>query len=418
MLSNCYVFGNFVTYTSNPAVNQPQNMLSRFRHIARKLLIVMIMIMTGNAVHAETSLRKVVVNLYGHLIQFNLQSDFYTAREKMLNDLGMQNTLNDLQKQTTADSLQKQLDEQALAFHMDDMAYILMVNKLTASVSKTNDPVFCTLFKYALLKQKGYDVILGKGEHSLTLYGRTAFNIQNCIYIERDGRKYYDLSFGNSKPGIEHEWETGFASTDKPIRINRFYPPSYHADIKRKTIPFEYDNNVYFFSSTINQSLVKYYNELPDIEINQVYLNYGLSEKGHNTLIDQLKDATAYMSTGQRVDFILSFVQSFEYAKDAETLGKEKFAFPEEALASDFTDCEDRSVLFAYLVREVLNLQTVGLFYKQAEHMNVAVQSWKKDNKGDFKAYGMEFIVCEPSGKGLQPGQHTIKTSSASVVRW
>lgn len=67
---------------------------------------------------------------------------------------------------------------------------------------------------------------------------------------------------------------------------------------------------------------------------------------------------------------------------------------PEEALYYEYTDCEDRSALFYYLVKELLDLPMVILKYPN--HVNIAV---KIDNvPGQSVIYeGNKYYVCEPS---------------------
>ena len=64
------------------------------------------------------------------------------------------------------------------------------------------------------------------------------------------------------------------------------------------------------------------------------------------------------------VNVLLRFVQTgFSYLTDSEQFGREKFMFPEETLSYPYSDCEDRSFLFAYLVSSLLGLDVIGLDY-------------------------------------------------------
>lgn len=381
------------------------------------MLTVLCCLCTG-LVFGETGLKKLVLNFYGHMLQFDLDGDFYSQRKKIFNDLTHEEKAILLINDSQVHKLVAIADEYAEQLNLDGMAYLMLVQKVSAKISK-GDEAFAVLFTYAALNKKGMDVLLAANENRMTLYGSTTFNIKNVLYVVRNGKVYYDLSFDQGKePMNEQLINLPVAADAKPISLNKYSPPSLTANAEVKTIPFEYESTVYFFTIHLNQSLVAYYNDLPGIEISKIYLNYGLSEKGNHTLVEQLKDATSYMSKEKVVNFILAFIQSLDYAKDAEVLGKEKFAFPEESMANDYTDCEDRSMLFAYLVREVAHLQSVGLLYTNSSHMNVAVESWKKKEESDFNVYEMDFVVCEPSGKGFKAGQQTMDVSMARVVKW
>ena len=381
------------------------------------MLTLLCCLFTG-FVFGETGLKKLVLNFYGHMLQFDLDGDFYSQRKKIFNDLTHEEKAIMLINDSQVHKLVAFSDEYAEQLNLDGMAYLMLVQKVSSKISK-DDETFAALFTYAVLNKKGMDVLLAANEKRMTLYGSTTFNIKNVLYVVRNGKVYYDLSFDQKKEPMNEQLVDLPAITDaKSIGLNKYSPPSLTANAEVKTIPFEYQSNVYFFTIHLNQSLVAYYNDLPGIEISKIYLNYGLSEKGNHTLVEQLKDATAYMSKEKVVNFILAFIQSLDYAKDAEILGKEKFAFPEESMANEYTDCEDRSMLFAYLVREVAHLQSVGLLYVNSAHMNVAVESWKKKEDSDFNAYEMDFVVCEPSGKGFKAGQQTMDLSMAKLVKW
>ncbi len=379
-------------------------------------LTLLLGLMTG--LRADDLAKKIVVNYYGHTLPFSLTNDFFKEQESRFEGLSINQQTTILINDSAVANFVKEANQYAQSYKLDDVAYLMLVQKAAAIITPKNETNFAKQFVYAVLHHKGLDVILGVSNNDITVYGATNFTIKNVLFVQFNNKTYYDLSFDQKKePKHEQLADMGNVQTSNLIKLNKLTPPAIGKLSSNKTIPFEYDDYVYFFTSNINQSLVEYYHDLPDIEMSLVYLNYGLSEKGANTLVNQLKDATAYMSKEKAVNFVLSFVQSLDYAKDMDVLGKEKFAFPEEALANDFSDCEDRSMLFAYLVREVTNLQSIGLLYKDAAHMNVAVENWRK-NAGDLSVYDMDFVVCEPSGKGFRAGEQTMNLTKANVVKW
>jgi hypothetical protein len=308
----------------------------------------------------------------------------------------------------------------ASALVMDDMAYLMMLNKVTNTMMKQESDACKTLFKYVILQKKGLDVFIGYSEHSLTLYGRTNFMVDNCLYIERGTKKYYDLSFNqHHEPQTEHLFVIRHAGKSIPLVMNMINPPAFNALHGKKVLPFEYDGMVYFFTTKVNQSLVEYYKDLPPINISSLYLNYGLSQSATQSLVKEMQQATSSMNTANSVAFILQFVQSaFEYKKDVQVYGQEKFSFPEETITNTFSDCEDKAMLFALLVNKVLGLKTVALYYKDAEHINVAIESWKKDLKGNFTFNDQNYIVCEPTGKGFNIGESATSVTYARLIEW
>ncbi len=316
---------------------------------------------------------------------------------------------------------------------MDDMAYLMMLDKLSEIILRNTDENTRNIFKYSVLTKKGYDIILGYNNVAITLYGRTNFFVENCLFIEQEGKKYFDLSFNQKHlPDDEKAFTADFkincsdghsvtSGTTKshPLVMNMVHPPRFNAKVQHKVIPFEYDGFLYFFNCNVNLSLVEYYRDLPPINISNVYLNYGLSESAEKSLGKELKNAVAGMSKTDAVNFLLKFTQSaFEYKRDELVYGQEKFSFPEETLCNSFADCEDKAMLFAYLVNETLGLKSVGLYYKDAQHINIAIESWKDDLKVSFTFNEHNYIICEPSGNGFIAGESATASGRARLIDW
>ncbi len=77
--------------------------------------------------------------------------------------------------------------------------------------------------------------------------------------------------------------------------------------------------------------------------------------------------------------------------------------FAEEALYYGYTDCEDRSVLFAALVEAVLKRPVVGIHFPG--HVATAVLTAQKEARGARVKYlGHTYMICDPSYKHGMPG--------------
>src|SRR5690606_33485428 len=117
------------------------------------------------------------------------------------------------------------------------------------------------------------------------------------------------------------------------------------------------------FSVMLNIALLHFMKSLPQME-QKVYFSRELSDKIKQSLIHQLQTRIQGMRPHEALSWLLRFVQySFPYITDEAQFGKEKVMFTEEALFYGYTDCEDRSVLFASLVQELLKRQVVGIHF-------------------------------------------------------
>jgi len=371
-------------------------------------------------VKAEELAGKVSVNYYGNALSFDLSTSAFDKYFAQLSTLSIEEQIHHLIHDSVLFPIKQKADEYAQQLRLDDLGYLKLVQKTTAQLAKKQTSNIQELLNYTLLYYKGFNLLMGQNSSKhLTLYGQLNIKVNNTLFVTYNQTDFYDLSF---KPQREVENETALplpvVQHALPIQINKRFAPQLGNDFQVKIIPFEYDDNLYFFTAKYNTRLVAYLNDLPDIDFSMVYLNYGLSDKSSKNLVQQLQEVTAYMPKSKGVDFILKFVQSLSYAKDGEVWGHEKFSFPEEVIAGDYSDCEDRSMLFAYLVREVLNLQSIGLVYPNSQHMNVAIENWNAKQSYDIKAYNMDFIICEPSGKNIPAGTQMLELGAVHAVKW
>ena len=113
-------------------------------------------------------------------------------------------------------------------------------------------------------------------------------------------------------------------------------------------------------------------------------------------LQNQLRDSIKGMDEQKAVNFLLRFVQtSLKYKTDEKQFGKENYLFPEETLRYPYSDCEDRAILFAWLVQTLLGLDVVGLNFPG--HVATAVR-FSSDVPGDAITYqGNRYIVSDPT---------------------
>ena len=81
---------------------------------------------------------------------------------------------------------------------------------------------------------------------------------------------------------------------------------------------------------------------------------------------------------------------------------RDRAFFPAESLYYPYCDCEDRSILFAHLVRDLLGLEVVLLYYPG--HLASAV-CLNQPVHGDFLTVcGKRYVVCDPTYIGAPVG--------------
>jgi hypothetical protein len=382
---------------------------SAFAHWIRHAVLLLVLFLSS--FHCFLSAH--TLNLYGHSVSFQYQQPQINLANPITSPQ-LHQAIGQVKKSDISALLQ-QLDSISVNFGMDDIAYILMADKVAKLIYK--DYFESLVFKYALLQEKGYRVMLGFAPDFITVYGHLDFKVHNVAFVEYEDFTYTDISF---QQNLETCQETllELPLEGRAITMNESRPPFFNAQTEVYKIHFEYEGMSYDFAGHLNQSLVNYYRELPAIEFGQVYLNYQLSDPAKFSLVASLKESTYNMFPSKQIDFLLQFAQNaFAYKKDAEWMGLEKFAFPEEVLANPFADCEDKSVLFAYLAKEVLDLPSVALIYYVDNHLNVGV-AFNHKSAYNFIYNNQKYLICEPSGLGFKPGDNVYDVKKASIVKW
>ena len=94
--------------------------------------------------------------------------------------------------------------------------------------------------------------------------------------------------------------------------------------------------------------------------------------------------------------------KDFRYRTDTDQFGKEKPYFCEENFYYPYNDCEDRAVLFTFLVRKILGYDCLLLEY--SDHVNCAVKI-DGETDGYFVRRGdSRYYVCDPTCQGAKVG--------------
>ena len=93
---------------------------------------------------------------------------------------------------------------------------------------------------------------------------------------------------------------------------------------------------------------------------------------------------------------------AFVYEYDDKVWGEDRAFFAEETLYYPYCDCEDRSILFSRLVRDLLGLDVILVYYPG--HLATAV-CFNSEVKGDYITLnGRRFVVCDPTYIGAPVG--------------
>lgn len=363
-------------------------------------------------------------DFYGHTTTFTYNSEMQYALNSNIKDMNARITdFEERINKSKPDEIIVSIDKYAADFELDDMGYLLLTKKFIQQTFPHKSDEFKQLLFWSILNKKGYDVLLGYEKNAVTTYGLTNLVAFGTPFVVKNNERYYDLDFKENKTRSLTKIYTSHEKRDEKrerIEISYFKPPKLTAHVGNKSYNFNYGNGSYRIQGSINQSLTEYFKDLPIIGIGQIYVNYGFSDQVRETVIHQLKEIVKNKPTFEQLNILLRFVQeAIPYKTDQEFLGKEHYSFPEETLFNSYSDCEDKAMLYAALVKEILGIKAVAIYYKELEHINVALQMSTVTDNYTFKYKGTPYIICEPAAHGFKVGETTeayIKGLSAKNI--
>lgn len=285
-----------------------------------------------------------------------------------------------------------------------DWAYLQMLKSFTVSFLGNGDSA--TLLTAYLYAQSGYKVRLGTSYgHLYLLYG-TKYVIYGKSYYQLDGSNFFVLDGELDKMEIADCAYPGEKDMSLAILKEQMLGENY-SDSRH------FESNRYKISAdcSVNCSLLKFYDEYPTAEINDnplsrwaVYAETPVSHSVREKLYPALRDTIRGKSIPAAVDMLLDFVQSsLVYGYDNEIWGGDRAFFAEETLFYPYCDCEDRSILFSHLVRDLLGLDVLLVYYPG--HLATAVHFNESVNGDNVVVAQKKYTICDPTYIGAPVGE-------------
>ncbi len=343
-------------------------------------------------------------DFYGDSIDLVIKADFEVPFSTPISETAINAFYNQIKKTEYGDLI-KALTSYKSRYKLDDWLYFQLVRKTVQQISpKADNYERYTLYKWLILAKTGYDATLKISDDKLLLYVQSDEQIFEIPYYEKNGKQYVCLNYHDYGSKIDFAKENfkevnlfvteaikGFSY--KVTNLPDFNPKDYI----EKDLHFTYFNSDYSFKIKMNPQVKTIFTNYPVVDYESCF-NIPLSKETYGSLIPGLKKNVKGMNNKNGIDYLMHFTRyAFLFEKDTEQFGKEKRMTPEQTLAFEKSDCEDRAGLFYYLVKEIYNLPMIVLVYPA--HVTIAVKFDKPI--GDPIVYnGSKYSVCEPTPQG------------------
>ncbi len=335
------------------------------------------------------------IDFFGRQLRFYYDASLKQRLDARIDKNAVSNYWSALSRAEYEDLL-KQLDAQKKSLQLNDWAYASLIHKLANAINN-NRRNESALLSWFLLAKSGYRARIAYDERSVYLLVPSKQEMFEVAYFTFAGVRYYAVAFDGRKrkPGQVFTYDGEYPGTTKEFDMRVTPVVASNDKDERRHLSFDFEGKKYNVEVTYDRGRVKFFSTYPQLNLD-LYFSSGVYQQTASPLQKQLAAHMQGMSEQQAVNFLLRFVQTaLKYETDEQQFGEENYLFPEETLFYPYSDCEDRAVLFAWLVHSLLNLQVVGLDYPG--HVATAVR-FNENVAGDSVRYqGKRFVVADPT---------------------
>lgn len=354
--------------------------------------------------HNITLGQDVSINFYGKKLDFKVDEKL-RLKVKGVKETDVADYFKEMAKlRNETAALWKQIDDYINVMGLNEWGYFCVLRDLSENI--IDDVDSRVLFNFYMLRNEGgFKVKTARGKISNKLVLLAAIDNSKEVYSytffrldESEGEqlKYYLVyGGGNAQEGI---FTYDFSEQDKEMRqIGLDFYKTLNmgsCDVKRELNFAKINTKI---ELPYNSAHVAYLNDVP-MTIFPIYFASPISIEAQQTFNAKLNELKQQYTPVQFIDIILNFVQTaFDYKTDEQQFGYEKYFYPEEVIAYPYSDCEDRSALFAWLVSNYTDAKVIGLQYEG--HLATAVCFGDDTGiTGDMFSYkGKKYYVCDPT---------------------
>ena len=290
------------------------------------------------------------------------------------------------------------------SLNLCDWAYLNLLSTFTKKLyGKSNEATMLTSYIYC---ESGYKMRLGRNGSNICLLYACKHGIYDVAYFEIDNINFYPFE---CEPKHLEICDASYPQ-EQPLSlfITKKQKFEYKPSELRTLTSVQYPDVQ--IQVQVNKNMIDFYNTYPTSEVNgnfmtkwAMYANTPLDGPVKEKLYPTLKDRIKGLSQLEAANILLNWVQTaFVYEYDDKVWGHDRAFFAEETLYYPYCDCEDRSILFTRLIRDLLGLKTILVYYPG--HLASAV-CFTDNVSGDYISLnGKHYVITDPTYIGAPVG--------------
>ena len=291
--------------------------------------------------------------------------------------------------------------------------YIETISENVFPSTKADEKNVFTAF---IANQLGLDVKVGRTNENLVTMVAIAQQVYEWMSIRIGNRKYY-FRHGDEDLKSLYSYSTPFIQETAQINLLKSMPDHLSPPAKIQTRVLRSTAFDCEISVPLDTNLCHYISDFPKVRCDIPAMT-DVGEEFAKSIYDAIYPKIQDKSQYEAVSILMKFMHNdFEYATDQDQFGYEKPFFCEENFLYPYNDCEDRSILFSYLVRHLLGMDVILLDYPG--HITTAI-AFDEDINGSYLEFeDKKYFVCDPTYLDSRPGMahYSYKNIGCNILK-
>lgn len=341
---------------------------------------------------ASTKGEKIKLTFLGHEILLYTNIDRKFILNQNITQSNLQNSFDVLAK-SDYENLTSDLAKIKKSLHLNDWAYVQLIGQLSNSfIPASKDSA--NLLSWFLLLKSGIKSRIALANNEIYLLMPTQQPLYGVTYFKFDNEKFYIISKHTNIAKKLYSYNGTYPKKLPKSNMIGISSIIMGTALDYREISFNYGGSQFDLSVPINQHAIDFLATYPQMDIEH-YFNVVISQETQQALLSQLKPMITQLNSRDAVNFLLRLVQTgFDYKTDQVQFGVENYLFLEETIFYPSSDCEDRSIIFAWLVEHLLGIDVIGLDFPG--HIATAVELDNPSGEVVENA-GKLFTIADPT---------------------
>lgn len=330
-------------------------------------------------------------DFFGSHVGFSIPKGIKEANFYPTNQSGIANFF-DSAALSDYEQLLLEINKVSKAMNLNDWGIYLLVSKISDNVYENIDN--SKLLSWFLLNKLDYAVRIGLRKRHVVLMHYSDKTIYSTPSYSFGKKRYYLISdYAKREPERVFSFNHDYPGSTKPLDLSLEALPLLEDNLQSKVLTFYNFEKKYEIPITYNKNLIDFMASYPQADY-ETFFNAPIQRQTYKDLAAAIKKHIDGKKASEAMNFVLSFVQkAFKYELDSKQFGREKVMFAQETLYFEKSDCEDRAILFSYLIKELFGVSVLGVKYE--DHMATALYIPLDGEK--VKSGSKEFVIADPT---------------------